>query len=182
MNPKKEKYKAGEKALTSSQVDEFLFVITDVRDLAMFQIALSGGLRRLDLVSIQKKDIDFELKTLTFMEHKKDRIKTIPLPDTVLNTIRMVLKAYAREKDGRLFNISDKTAYNRFQMYLKRAGIPGRPIHALRSTCIKLCQKNGWKEEQTASLVGDKVSTIQEHYLTPSKEEMSELVRSNSVI
>jgi integrase len=178
----KRKYRSGEFALTENQVGTFLGVITDIRDLALFQIALAGGLRRLDIVGINKQDIDLEKKTLTFYENKKRRIKTIYLPQKVCNTVEMVFNAFSKEKSKKLFPISDKTAYNRFQKYLERAGISGRPFHSLRATCTKLCQAKGWSAEQTAALVGDKVSTIQEHYLTPSDEEMRAMSDSNSII
>ena len=68
------------------------------------------------------------------------------------------------------------------QFYLDRAGLPRRPIHARRATCIKLCQGRGWSAEQTAELVGDEVKTIQEHYLTPSVEEMRAVMEDKPVI
>ena len=182
MNNIKERYKSGEKALTPKEVELFLASVTDLRDLAMFQIAISGGLRRDDIVHVMKADIDFEEKMLSFHEKKKKRIHTVYLSDKVLTTIKMVFNAYPHEKDKRLFPISSKTAYNKFQEYLIRAGLEKRPFHSLRATCIKLCQAKGWSETKTASLVGDRVSTIQEHYLTPSKAEMKEMARENGVL
>jgi len=178
---KRESYRSGEKALTPSQVDLFLSVITDVRDLAMFQLAINAGLRRDDLVNVNKQDIDFTGKRLVFREKKKGRIYSVPLSDKTLNSIQMVLNAFKTEKGKRLFPISSKTAYNRFQMYLKRCGLPSRPIHALRATTVKLCQANGWTPEQTAKLLGDKVQTIQEHYSTPSDLELDEAMKERGV-
>jgi len=182
MKAKREKYRSGEKALTKAQVQQFLAVITDIRDLALFETAISIGLRREDLVNVMKKDVDLQTKTLTHYERKKKRTRSVPIPQKLCNTIEMVLRAFPKEKDGRLFPISSKTAYNKLQMYLARAGLPNRPIHALRATCIKLCQSNGWSAEQTAELVGDEVQTIQEHYLTPSVEEMKAMMDKRSVI
>jgi len=179
---RKERYKSGEKALTPREVEQFLAVVTDIRDLALFQIALSCGLRRDDIVHINKADIDFLEKKLVFREKKKKRIHTVYLTDRVLTTIKMVLNAYGKEKDKRLFPISSKTAYNRFQRYLDRAGLPRRPFHSIRATCIKLCQAKGWGEAKTAAHVGDKVTTIQEHYLTPSPAEMREIVQEKGVL
>ena len=178
---KRERYRSGEKALTQGQVGEFLAVVTDVRDLALFQIALTGGLRRDDIVNLKRDGVNFEDGTIHFWEKKKRRFKTIYLPSTTMNTIQMVFKAYPKEK-GLLFPISSKTAYNRFQKYLKRAGLPSRPFHALRATCIKLCQLRGWSSEMTAEHVGDSVPTIQAHYLTPSKEEMRAIAREKPII
>ena len=175
-------YRSGQYALTPLQVDTFLSVVSDIRDEALFRLALTGGLRREDIVSVKKKDINFSKGTLTFFEKKKGRIKTICLPASTLLCFEKVLNAFTRERDKRLFPISGKTAYNRFQKYLGRAGLASRPFHSLRATCIKLCQARGWLREQTAELVGDKVSTIEEHYLTPSDEEMRAVASERSLL
>ena len=178
---KRERYKSGEKALTRAEVGRLLEVITDVRDLCFFQLALSGGIRRDDMVNLKKPDFDFIEGSLVFYESKKRRMHTVYLPKKVLNSVEMVLNAYPHEKTKYLFPWCSKTGYNKFQMYLGRAGLDRRPFHALRATCIKLCQGRGWSSEQTAAHVGDKVSTIQEHYLTPRKAEMKEVVYANGV-
>jgi integrase len=178
----RERYKSGEKALTPKEVEQFLAVITDIRDLALFQVAITAGVRRDDIVNISKKDIDLKEQTLAFREKKKKRIHTVYLPAKVLTTIQMVFNAYPHEKDSRLFPISSKTAYNKFQEYLVRAGLEKRPFHSLRATCIKLCQAKGWSETKTAALVGDRVTTIQEHYLTPSKAEMKEITKEAGIL
>jgi integrase len=181
MKRTKETYRSGEHALTGKQVDLFLSVVTDVRDLALFQVALTGGLRRDDIVNLMRSGVNFVDGSLHFYEKKKKRFKTIFLPSSTMNTLQMVFRAYPREK-GRLFPISSKTAYNRFQTYLDRAGISRRPFHSLRATCIKLCQSRGWQPEQTAEHVGDRVPTIQEHYLTPSVDEMRDVTREKAIL
>lgn len=178
----KERYRSGQFALTSKQVDDFLAVVTDIRDLALFQVALSTGLRRDDVVNIKKADIDLKDKKLSFYEKKKKKIRVVYLNDKVLNTIQMVFNAFPKEKDKRIFPISSKTAYNKFQMYCLRAGLGHRPFHALRATAIKLAQSKGWSIEQTAELVGDRIDTIQAHYLTPSIEEMRSVATDKAII
>jgi len=76
----------------------------------------------------------------------------------------------------------DRTAYRRVQDLCDRAGIPRRPFHALRATCIKFAQIAGWSPEQVAELTGDTIRVIQEHYATPSKQEMCELVREKEIV
>jgi integrase/recombinase XerD len=178
----RERYRSGQFALTAGQVEQFLRVVSDLRDLAFFQLVLSIGLRRDDSVNIKKADINLTDKTLCFYEKKKKKIRVVYLNDKVLNTIQMVFNAYPKDRDKRMFPISSKTAYNRFQMYLMRAGLGKRPFHSLRATAIKLCQAKGWSIEQTAELVGDRIDTIQAHYLTPSKEEMRAVSTDKAII
>ncbi|MCG2825156.1 MAG: hypothetical protein L6265_01035 [Thermoplasmatales archaeon] len=71
---------------------------------------------------------------------------------------------------------------NRFQKYLVVAGVESKPFHALRATCIKLCQRGGWSVEQAAKLVGDTIRVVQEHYTTPSNEELKQVARERPII
>ena len=86
---------------------------------------------------------------------------------------------YSKDNKG---HIASKTAYNILQRYLKIAGIEPVPFHALRATCIKLCERRGWTAEQTAKHTGDTVRVIQEHYLTPSVEEMKEIAQDKAIL
>jgi integrase len=53
---KKHKYKSGQKSLTPAQIQKFLEVIPDLVHLGLFQVALSTGIRREDIVRIKMKD------------------------------------------------------------------------------------------------------------------------------
>jgi len=189
---KKKKYTSGQRALTQDQVQSLLMSITDLVHLGLFQLACVGGLRREDIVQIKKADLDFEKQAVTYFESKKNRTRTIYIPITVMNTLQMICNANKKEpylfpgNSGKKINgrrhMSGRTAWNLFDGYLRKAGLEPRPFHSLRSTCIKLCQKRGWSIEQTAELVGDTIATIQEHYLTPSEEEMREAVTTKPIL
>lgn len=75
-----------------------------------------------------------------------------------------------------------RTAHYRLQRLCIKAGIPKRPFHALRATCIKFCQAAGWSVEATAKHVGDTILVIQEHYTTPSQSEMKEFAQGKPII
>jgi integrase len=80
-------------------------------------------------------------------------------------------------------HLCSKTAYNMLQRNLSKLGFKENvPFHALRATCIKLCQKAGWTPEQTSKHVGDTIRVIQEHYSTPSIEEMKSVTRSKPIL
>lgn len=188
---KSKRYKSGQKALTPAQVQLFLEQITDLVHLGLFQLALTSGIRREDIVRIKIKDVGLEKRSITFYESKKSRIKTVFIPKKVANTLQMIMNANKREtyvfpgKSDKLHgkgHLSGRQAYNVFQHYLIKADLNKRPFHSLRATCMKLCQKKGWSIEQTADLVGDSIRVIQEHYTTPSEEEMVELTDTNPLI
>jgi len=183
-------YRSGELSLTEGQVQRLLESVTELSDLCLLKIALSVGLRRSDIVTIKSADVNFEKSELTFYEQKKNRTKTVPLPDSTLKTLRMwcninrspFLFPAKRVRTLKTGHISSRYAYDVLQRCLKRAGLPSRPFHALRATCVKMCQKRGWSPEQSAKLLGDRVSTIQQHYTTPSDEEMKEVMKEKGVI
>lgn len=188
---KRERYRSGEKALTTQQVDKFLSNITDVVDEALFKTALSTGIRREDVVRIKQVDVNVKEYSITFYESKKKRIKTVFVNQDTMNSIVKCMRVFPgtfvfpgrsdhKKRGGG--HLSGRQAYNRLQTILKRTGLDGKPFHALRATCIKLCQSRGWSPEQTAEHVGDRISTIQEHYLTPSIEEMKQAALEKGVL
>ncbi len=185
-----EKYRSGEKALTKPEYEKVLSVTTDLQDELLIRMAVATGLRREDLCKIEVANINLQDKTLLFHEAKKDRRdkatgnivekwRTIELQPIVIVTIQKFWKTLPKEQQKRryLFDFVGRTAYRHFNHWCEVAGIPQRPFHSLRATCIKFAHANGWTDEQIAKLTGDKISTIQEHYMTPSVDEMREVTR-----
>lgn len=185
------KYTSGQKALTPVQVDKLLPSITDLIHLGLFQLAIVSGIRREDIVRIKKSDVNFQIQSVTFYESKKRRTKTIYIPVSVANTLQMICNVNKKEvylfpggceKIGGHGHMTGRTAYNLLQHYLEKAGLEPRPFHSLRATCVKLCQKRGWTVEQTAEHIGDTIAVVQEHYATPSSEEMREVVGTKPIL
>ena len=135
----KKRTTSGQKALTKGQVLGLLNSITDIEHQALLTLAIYGGLRRSDIVAIERSNINFEEHTLVFQDH---------------------------------FN-----SFHILQRNLRKANIPTRPFHALRATCIKLHQAAGLTPEQTQRIVNDSLRVIQQHYTTPSDEEMKTVIR-----
>lgn len=184
-------YRTGRKSLTEKQALDLLSVITNIEHLGLFELALSTGIRRGDIVKIKTKDFDHEKKKITFYEAKKRRTRAIFIPERVANTLQMIvtrnrIEPYLftgkSEKINNRGHMTGRTAYNYFQKYLKKINLDPRPFHALRATCIKLCQKRGWKPEETSELTGDTISVIQEHYLVPSTDDMKAVTKEKAIL
>lgn len=187
----KKGYKTGQKALTEENVKSLLESIGNLEHLALIQLGISAGIRREDIVRIKTKDIDFNKGTVVFYEHKKRRTKTVFPGTTSMNSLKMLKTINKKseflfpgrsEKKYGKGHLSGRQAYNILNTYLEKAGLDKRPFHALRATCIKLCQKKGWTAEQTAEHVGDTIRVIQEHYATPSTDEMRQVASEKSLI
>lgn len=171
---------SGQHSLTREEYEKLLAATDDIEDELILKMAVSTGLRREDLFSITINNIDLQNKKLTFYEAKKRRMRTIDLQANVAQLIIKYLKTI--DKRERLFSIKGRAGYDRFNNLCRKAGIPERPFHALRATCIKFCQASGWTQEQVAQLVGDTLEVIHLHYTTPSVQEMNELVRDKPTV
>jgi len=185
---KKEKYKSGQKALTPAQVDKLLSVIDNLNDEVLLKLAISAGIRRHDVSKIMVDNINFDDCYVEFSEKKKGgRIKRTYISQDVINTIKKWVKIKPKGNKylfpGRGSKpIADKTAYNILQKYLKRAGLPARPFHALRATAYKIAQEKGWSVRQAAEHIGDSTRVAEEHYGTPSTEEMKDNAINKPII
>jgi len=152
-----------------------------LEDRVMIMLAVSLGLRRSDLVRVKTANINFAVHRLTYLEKKKgDRIRVVPIGVKLEQEMKMLIKTLPKNQDT-LFSFKDRQAYNRFAALCERAGIEQRPFHALRATCVKFCQANGWKPEEVAELIGDSLQVIQAHYSVPSDAEMGETMRTKEV-
>ncbi|MCJ7761344.1 site-specific integrase [Candidatus Bathyarchaeota archaeon] len=180
MRLKSDKYRSGEKALTKKDYEKLLEVIDNIEDELLIKLAIATGIRREDLVHIRIANISLEDQTLTYHEQKKDRERTISITSDIVLLIKKFLKTISKRQ--LLFSFSGRTAYRHLNTFCVLAGIPERPFHALRATCVKFCQSAGWTPEQVSSLTGDSIRTIEQHYSVPSFDEMREVTSAKPII
>jgi len=171
----------GEVSFSEEEWNKLLKAVDNLEDELLLKFAVSTGLRREDLANVFISNINFEQGTLIYYERKKHKNRVIPLQENVLKLIKIYLNNIPK-KQIRLFDFTGRTAYNHLNKLCDKAGIPRRPFHALRSTCAKFCLKAGWTELEVAKLLGDKIETIQTHYIVPSNSDMSEVVKKKSFI
>lgn len=179
-NTKRTQSRTGEKALTPLEYEKLISVCNTLEEEVLIKLAVGLGFRRKDIAKIKIKNIDLNEGKITYYEHKKDRDRTIPLGAQLNQLLKKYIHTLPRDQVY-LFkwgssDWGDRTAHRRLTALCDRAGIPRRPFHALRGTCIKFKQKEGWPVEATAKLVGDTIRVVQEHYSVPSDAELSELM------
>lgn len=180
------KRRSGEYALSEAQVKKLLGVVGRIDHEVLLRVAIELGLRRADVVAIKQANIDLNKKWLLFEETKKQsRIHQVPLSNSLAKLIEQYLNILGKNEwlfpssHDKRKHISSKTAWNTLNKYLLKAKLPQRPFHALRATCIKLCQRKGWSIEQVMKLTNDTFRTIKEHYDVPGEEEMREVAERN---
>ncbi len=185
---RKSRYRIGEKSFSTSEYQKLLAAIDTHEDDVLIKLAVACGFRREDIVNLAIANINLEAGQIRFVEKKKHEykggpsiIRTVPIGPQMVQTLRMYLAELPEDQEY-LFPFCSKTAYNRLRRLCDRAKIPRRPFHALRSTCIKRCQAAGWTIEQVAALVNDTIKVIQEHYNTPSEDEVREAAQGREHI
>jgi integrase len=144
------------------------------------------GLRREDCAKIKICNINFTDSSLTFYEKKKNIIRRVPLPPQLIRIVKQYVQTVPKTQEY-LFKCGKslyggKTLYNKLQKLCELAGIPKRPVHALRSSCCKLHLSEGWQTNAVASLLNDLPSTIEQYYSCPSDAEIRELMEKSEVI
>ena len=185
------KYTSGEKALTRKEYEKLLAVINTHEDELFLKMAITTGLRREDLANVKIANINLDDKMLTFHESKKSKDRPIPLTEEVVLLISRFLNTTGKRE--KLFSCSGTQFYRRFngyknkksiyvQGYFEKAGIANRPIHAFRATAIKWMQQAGYSDPQIMAITGDTLAVIQQHYMTPSMDELREVVKVKAII
>ncbi len=163
-------------SLTLEEQDRLLSVTESFEDLALFRLALSTGIRREDIANIEIGNIHLDNRQLRFWESKKRRWWTVPLTIEVCQEIRRLLNTYPNDRK-RLFDMTGRTAYNRLQRYLEKAGIKKElSFHDLRRSFIKVAKRKGLSPKAVSQITGDSFSTIEQSYANLDMEELKEEV------
>ena len=174
VNRKPKPYRSN--SLTIDEQESLLSVTESFEDLTLFRLALSTGIRREDIVSIDVGNIDLDNRRLKFWESKKRRWWEVPLTVEVCQEIRRLLNTFPNGRK-RLFDMTGRTAYNRLQKYLEKAGIKKElSFHDLRRSFIKTAKRKGLSPKAVSQITGDTLATIEQSYANLDMEELKEEV------
>jgi integrase len=144
----------------------------------MLAILLGCGLRRAELASLQKNDIQIRQGHWAIVDlvGKGNHIRTVPVPVWVKAAVDRWLTA-AKVADGRMFRavsrhgtswgkgISENVIWYVVRNCAARVQLDHLAPHDLRRTCAKLCHVNGGELEQIQFLLGHASVLTTEHYL-----------------
>lgn len=158
-------------SLSLEEQDRLYAVLDTLEDMALFKLAMTTGIRREDIVSIEVGRINYDLRRLTFWEGKKRRDWTVPLTEETTQVLKMWTSTRPGKK--KLFDFTGRTAYNRLQRALTKAGIKKHlAFHDLRRTFVKTAKKRGLSPKAVAQITGDTLAVIQEHYENLDQDEL----------
>ena len=164
---------------TKDTVKIKLKVQTKLRDKALILIGFAGGFRRSELVNIAYEDIEFvnEGVKILVKRSKTDQsgegiIKAIPYFDNkafcpVLALRDYIKNRFSNHKEGKVFEISDKSVVLIIKKYAEKAGLDSSKYagHSLRSGFATTAAEFGAEERNIMVMTGHKTSQMVRRYI-----------------
>ena len=150
-----------------------------IRDKALILIGFSGGFRRSELVNIHYDDIEFVTEGVKILikRSKTDQsgegsLKAIPYFDNrefcpVIALKNYVGKKFSNTKEGKIFNISDKSVALIIKRYAEKAGLDSSKYagHSLRSGFATTAAEFGAEERNIMAMTGHKTTQMVRRYI-----------------
>jgi site-specific recombinase XerD len=148
------------------------------RDVAMISVLLGCGLRRAELASLRKEEVQLRQGHWAVMDlvGKGGHIRTVPMPLWVKGAVDKWMTA-AAVMEGRIFRavsrhgttwgkgISENVVWYVVRNCARGMEFDHLAPHDLRRTCAKLCHVNGGELEQIQFLLGHASVLTTERYL-----------------
>ncbi len=150
-----------------------------LRDKALILIGFAGGFRRSELVNINYEDVEFvnEGVKILIKKSKTDQsgegtIKAIPYFNNYEFCPVLALKSYfnvkfSELKDGKVFDISDKSVALIIKRYAEKAGLDSTKYagHSLRSGFATTAAEFGAEERNIMAMTGHKTTQMVRRYI-----------------
>ena len=148
-----------------------------IRDKALILIGFSGGFRRSELVDLEYDDVEFVVEGVKIFikKSKTDQsgegmTKAIPYFDNKNFCPVNALKKWTEIiniKNGKIFNISDKSVALIIKKYANRAGLDSHKYagHSLRSGFATSTAESGAEERSIMAMTGHKSTEMVRRYI-----------------
>ena len=161
-----------------------------IRDKALILVGFAGGFRRSELINVYYEDIEFVKQGVKILikRSKTDQsgegsIKAIPYFENNEYCPVTALKNYIKEKfknkkEGRVFEISDKSVALIIKRYAEKAGLDPSKYsgHSLRSGFATTAAEFGAEERNIMAMTGHKTTQMVRRYI-----QEANLFRNNAL-
>ena len=161
-----------------------------IRDKALILVGFAGGFRRSELINVHYEDIEFVKQGVKILikRSKTDQsgegsIKAIPYFENNEYCPVIALKNYINEKfknkkEGRVFEISDKSVALIIKRYAEKAGLDPSKYsgHSLRSGFATTAAEFGAEERNIMAMTGHKTTQMVRRYI-----QEANLFRNNAL-
>ena len=164
-------------SLTIEEQEALFKAASSFEDLTLFKLALNTGIRREDIVRIELSNIHLKRQELSFWEAKKKRVWVVPLTATLTKELERYINTLPKGQK-KLFDFSGKTAYNKLQRTLTRAGITKTiSFHDLRRSLMKTGKRKGLDQKAICQITGDSMRTVEQFYQNFDMDELKEEIK-----
>jgi integrase/recombinase XerD len=159
--------------LTQDEMEMLIKTAIAPRDSLMVKMLYATGVRVSELVSIRKRDIDFERGTIkVFGKGAKER--AVLIPDALGQQLREYCEGL--KDDDRLFELSVRTVERSIKALAKRAGIDKKVTpHKLRHSFATHMLQNGGNVVAIQKLLGHTSLNTTQIYTHYSVDELKDM-------
>ena len=179
------------RAMNPNDVHQFIRVIDDTRDRALFLLLLRTGVRIGEALSLTLHDIDLAERKVTLMEGEKNNMgRVVYLSNDLLFALKRWLSVRHKDEPYLFYGqghgpLCYSAARSRFFHYIKKARLEhkGYTVHCLRHTFASELLNAGMRLEVLQQLLGHQDIEVTRHYarLTDTTRE-EEYFRAMAII
>lgn len=145
------------------------------------RLALYTSMRRGEIISLTREQVNLEAKTLFLPDTKNNSVRTVPLTNKALTTIKEALDFPLRPKETNLLFYGSPTRDGTLKPYtinrvwvqaLERAEITGLTFHDLRHEATSRLVEAGLSDQEVASITGHKSMQMLRRYTHLRTEDL----------
>jgi integrase len=142
-------------------------------------LALNTGCRRNELLSLTRKTVDWQNKTIMLLETKNGEPKTLPLNDVAFATLKGLPTPLTA--DGKLFPFKPLWLSVTFKRVAAKAGLEDFHLHDLRHCFATSHAIAGTSMKGLQSLLGHKTASMTQRYAHYSDEALRAAAQNISI-
>jgi integrase len=128
---------------------------------SFLMVALHTGMRKGEILNLKWQEIDFKRKVVTVVKSKNDQKRTIPMSNTLFNTLNSIK---VRDISSRVFPVSGWSVRQAFDKTIVKADLKDFRLHDLRHTFATRLVQNGVDLYKVKELLGHKTISMTMRY------------------
>ncbi|MGB5945315.1 tyrosine-type recombinase/integrase [Paenisporosarcina sp.] len=157
----------------------FHFIVSESenveRDVLLFTLFLTTGMRLSEITNIKEKDIYYEDNSIFLPRTKPNKGKIIPLREGLSNSIKVYCTKNKSICECSLFGLSSSQVRQLFYLYLKKANLPKVSVHSLRHSFATMMVESGAQITEVQQLLGHADLITTKGYVHPNQ------IRNNNI-
>ncbi|MGE0082526.1 MAG: site-specific integrase [Thiohalomonadaceae bacterium] len=133
------------------------------------ELAIETAMRRGELLALEWRHIDLESRVAFLPDTKNGHSRHVPLSPKAV----AILEAWSRDREGRVFDITENAFKLAWQRAVKRAGLPDLHFHDLRHEAASRLAEKLTNILELSSVTGHLDLRMLKRYYHPRPEELA---------